>query len=159
MGRGHFSFCGVPAEAVDQMNVQLRALVESDGIECAMVVDQSGYLIASSGTVDYLPLEELATITAGAFASYVLTLKVNEMAADFYSRGVCSQYCLSITSQLFLLVLRQRGPMPESLRARAKAAAAAISVTLGPEAGPAPGVKLDSMHFISKKLDEMFDDS
>ena len=157
MGSGFYPFCGIPAGAVDRMNEQLERLVESGLADCAMVVDHSGYLIARRGTVEYLPLEDLATITAGSFASFTLTMKISEMSADFFSRSVCSQYCLNINSQLFLLALHPHGPTPDRLRAEARTAAEAIRNDLGQD--EPLGLRLESVQFITDKLDELFKDS
>jgi len=149
-------FYQVTEQTLAEMESAVGALVEQTPAQCAAIIDQTGYLLAIKGTVESVAVEELTSVAAGAFASFALIMPVREMTLSFHSKLAHDMYFARIDSHSFLLALYDADADADLVARRARAAADDIRAALTREHTEAANV--DSLRFISAKLDELFED-
>jgi len=147
-------FYSLTEENVEEIETVLDELIETAPIGCALVIDQTGYIMARRGASDNAPLEELAAIAAGCFTAFTMISTSNEMDVNFRAKGVDNIYFFRVNPQTILLALHNNGAGGETIRTKGLVSAGRLRNVLR-KAG-AESVELGATRFITEKLDEMF---
>lgn len=147
-------FYDLTKTAIDDIEEILDDLIDETRVSCALVIDQSGYVLANRGLIEQMPVEELAAVVAGCFASLSTITQSREMTFDFHTRGFDNMYLGRVNSRSVLLALYNRDCDTKKLREKGREASKLIRSTVTREETFTP--ELGSLNFISAKLDELF---
>ncbi len=153
---GTFPVCNLSAATIDTIRNALEVMLAESKAHGAMVVDQSGYVIARRGTTRLMDPDELATFATGAFTSFSMALKIDEMTVEFPKKQSDLIHFVQINPTTILMVFISRTALLESVRPRCQTLVKKLKTAM--QAKQAVGEAMESLDFISSKLDEMFKD-
>jgi hypothetical protein len=153
-------FYQLSEKVLDLVEAQLADLLERSGARCAMLIDRSGYLILRRGKFTSVHPEEMATIGAGTFnalQSFVNMSESPELTVNFHTKSLDNIHFHQVNRHSILLVIfRFHEVAEEDVRRLSKEYAEKIAPELNKDITEVAG--WNSVKFISKKLDELFED-
>ncbi len=150
-------FYSLSEETINKIFQEMQKLLENTNARCALLVDKSGYIIASEGNFSYLPAEDMGAIAAGSVAALGTLVNIansSEMTIDFHSKGIDTIYFVLLNNRIFLNILYDSSITKKKIRDASKAFVKAVQPLLDRD-GTQP-VKLQSVEFIEEKLSELF---
>ncbi len=150
-------FYSLSEEAINTIIREMQKLLENTNARCALLVDKSGYIIASEGSFSYLPAEDIGAIAAGSVAALGTLVNIassNEMTIDFHSKGIDTIYFILLNTRIFLNILYDSAITKKKIRDASKAFVKTVQPLLDKDA--TQPVKLQSVEFIEEKLSELF---
>lgn len=150
-------FYSLSEETISTIVQQMQRLLENTNARCALLVDKSGYIIASEGSFSYLPAEDMGAIAAGSVAALGTLVNIansNEMTIDFHSKGIDAIYFVLLNNRVFLSILYDSSITKKKIRDASKVFVRIVQPLLDQDA--TQPVKLQSVEFIEEKLSELF---
>jgi predicted regulator of Ras-like GTPase activity (Roadblock/LC7/MglB family) len=151
------NFYSLSEETVNMITEEMQKLLESTNARCALLIDKSGYIIASEGSFSYLPAEDMGAIAAGslgALSALVNIANSNEMTIEFHSKGIDTIYFALLNNRIFLNILYDSSTTKKKIRDASKIFVKTVQPLLDKDATQT--IKLQSVEFIEEKLSELF---
>jgi len=146
-------------EAIEAIERTLGALVAESRASYALVIDRSGYLIASFGQSTHVHPEELSAIAAGIVSAMQVVVNLaesKESTIRFYSETMVNFHFVWINPRVFLLLAFDDKTSESAIRGKAGQTAKMISPFLAQD--QTQQVDVGSGRFIEDKLSELFQD-
>jgi len=146
-------------QAVEAIEKTLATLVADSQGSYALVIDRSGYLIASHGQTTHVHPEELAAIAAGIVSAMQVVVNLaesKESTIHFYSDSMSNFHFVWINPRVFLLLAFDNNTPEAALRSKAGLTAMMITPYLAQD--QTQQVDIGSGRFIEDKFSELFQD-
>lgn len=146
-------------DAVREIEKTLATLVAETKSRYALVIDRSGYLIASCGQPAHVHPEELSAIAAGIVSAMQVIVNLaesQESTIAFHSQTMPDLHIAWINPRVFLLLAYDDNTSEIIARGRARQAVRALSPFLAQD--QTQQTNLGSVEFIESKLSELFQD-
>lgn len=159
-GTDIFHFSEQVLEVIDD---SLVLMLDESNARCALVIDRTGCIIASSGDFHPIGQEVMGATAAGIVAalnSMVARASSPEVSVRLYGSDLDNIHFLVVADRLILCILYSRRTTSGRVRASAKTFSQRITPLIEQERGDttSPERLVQSVRFIEDKLNDMFKD-